>query len=352
MYPIGIGILGCGNISRIHGDAIRQVPALRLVSVCSRSPESAQKLGSRYGVPASADLHEFFADSALQAVSICTPSGTHGELGCGAARAGKHVLVEKPIDVNLERTDDLIKACAQSGVRLGVTLQSRFLDAPRALKNAVQESRLGKPVMASAYVKWYRTDQYYTSASWRGTLALDGGGALINQAIHTVDLLQWIVGPVAEVHAYSGRLLHPQIEGEDTLTATLRFRNGALGVVEAATSIYPGFKRRLEITGTEGTAVLDGDNISTWALRDGSANPCPPVDEVSDGSSNAMAIDCEGHRRVMEDFAQAIRDGRKPTVDGGEGRKSLELVTAIYRSVRLGVPVALERPDSCGSRNS
>ncbi len=341
MHPIGIGILGCGNISRIHGDAIRRVPALRLVSVCSRSLESAENTGSHFEVPAYANLENFLADGALQAVSICTPSGTHSELGCRAARAGKHVLVEKPIDVSLERTDDLIKACNQSGVHLGVTLQSRFLDAPRTLKNAVQNNRLGKLIMASAYVKWYRTDQYYASASWRGTLALDGGGALINQAIHTLDLLQWIVGAVAEVHAYSGRLLHPQIEGEDTLAATLRFRNGALGVVEAATSVYPGFKRRLEITGTEGTAALEGDNISTWILRDGSANPAPPANEVSDGSSNAMAIDCEGHRRVMEDFAQAIQDGRRPAVDGEEGRKSLELVTAIYRSVRLGTPVSL-----------
>ncbi len=341
MQRLGIGIVGCGNVSRIHADAISRVPALRLVSVCSRSPVSAARLASRYGVPAYASLAEFLSDSALQAVSICTPSGTHGELGRAAALAGKHVLVEKPIEVSLEKTDELIRVCADSGVQLGVTLQSRFLDAPCMLKRAVAENRLGRLVMASAYVKWYRTDEYYASAAWRGTLALDGGGALINQAIHTIDLLQWITGPVAEVYACYARLLHPQIEGEDTLVATLRYRNGALGVVEAATSVYPGFKRRLEITGTEGTAVLDGDNISTWALKDGSASPVPPVGEVSDGSSNAMAIDCEGHRRVMEDFTQAVRAGRKPAVDGEEGRRSIELVTAIYRSARTGEPMAV-----------
>jgi predicted dehydrogenase len=302
---------------------------------------SASNLASLYGVPAYTALEEFLRDSALEAVSICTPSGTHGELGRAAARAGKHVLVEKPIDVSLEKTDALIEACTASGVRLAVSLQSRFLDAPRALKKAVEDNRLGSPVLASAYVKWHRTAQYYASAAWRGTLELDGGGALINQAIHTVDLLQWILGPVAEVQAYSGRLLHPQIEGEDTLAATLRFRNNALGVIEAATSVYPGFKRRLEITGTEGTAVLEGDNITIWALKDGSPNPAPPTGEVSDGSSNAMAIDSEGHRRVMEDFAQAIRQGRKPAVDGEEGRRSLELVMALYRSSRLGKPVAV-----------
>ncbi|HYK92212.1 MAG TPA: Gfo/Idh/MocA family oxidoreductase [Acidobacteriota bacterium] len=341
MQPIGIGVLGCGNISRIHADAIARVPALKLVSVCSRSAASAEKLASQFRVAAHANLGAFLADRSLEAVTICTPSGTHAELGCAAALAGKHVLVEKPIDVTLEKTDDLIKICAQSGIQLGVSLQSRFLDAPRALRKAVHESRLGRLVMASAYIKWYRTDQYYASAAWRGTLALDGGGALINQAIHTVDLLQWIAGPVAEVHAYSGKLLHPQIEGEDTIVATLRFRNGALGVIEAATSVYPGFKRRLEITGTEGTAVLDGDNISTWAPKDGSPNPAPPSGEVTDGSSNAMAIDSEGHRRVMEDFAQAIQEGCKLVVDGIEGRRALELVLAVYKSARLGKAVAL-----------
>jgi len=341
MQAIGIGILGCGNVSKIHAEAIRRVPMLKLVSVCSRSPESAERLASQYGVPAYSNLEEFFSDGALRAVSICTPSGTHSELGCAAALMKKHVLIEKPIDVSLEKTDVLIRTCVQSGVRLGVSLQSRYLDAPCALKKAVEDGRLGKPIMAGAYVKWYRTDQYYASAGWRGTLALDGGGALINQAIHTVDLLQWIVGPVSEVHAYCGRLLHTQIEGEDTLVATLRFRDGALGIIEAATSVYPGFKRRLEITGTEGTAILDGDNIATWALKDSSANPAPPAGEVSDGSSNAMAIDCEGHRRVMEDFALAIQEGRKPKVEGKEGRRSLELVDAIYRSIRLERPVAL-----------
>ncbi len=341
MPRIGIGILGCGNISRIHADAIARVSALRLVSVCSRSLGSARDLASRHGVPAYDDLKEFLGDRSLEAVSICTPSGTHGELGCAAALAGKHVLVEKPIDVGLEKTDELIRACDKSGVRLAVCLQSRLLDAPLAIKKAVEDGRLGNPVMASAYVKWHRTDQYYASAPWRGTLGLDGGGALINQAIHTVDLLRWIAGGVAEVHAYSGRLLHPQIEGEDTLVATLRFQAGALGVVEAATSVYPGFVRRLEITGTGGTVVLEGDNITTWALRDGSANPVLPGGEVSDGSSNAMAIDTEGHRRVMDDFAKAVIEGRKPSVDGQEGRKSLELVLAMYRSAASGAPVAI-----------
>ncbi len=328
--PIGIGILGCGNVAKVHAEAILRVPRLKLVSVCSRSASSAERLASRYGVPALTDLRGFLSNASLHAVSICTPNGTHCDLGCAVARAGKHVLVEKPIDVSLEKADALIHTCKEAGVKLGVAFQSRHLDAPRILKSALQGGRLGRPVMASAYVKWYRTPEYYASAEWRGTLALDGGGALINQAIHTVDLLGWIAGPVAKVASFSGRRIHAQMEGEDTLVAALRFESGALGVVEAATSVYPGFKRRIEITGTEGTIVLDGDNISVWSLRDGSASPAPPAAEVSNGSADPMAIDCEGHRRVMADFADSILMKRSPLVDGHEGRMALELVRAIY----------------------
>jgi len=335
--PVGIGILGCGNVAAIHAEAIRHVPGLRLAAVCSRSSASARSLGERFDVAWHTDFEQFLADPSLQAVSICTPSGTHSELGCAAARHGKHVLVEKPIDVSLAAADSLIRACEHAGVCLGVSLQSRFLDAPRTLKGAIDAGRLGTPVAASAYIKWYRSPDYYRSASWRGTLALDGGGALINQAIHTVDLLRWMMGPVENLSALSARRFHSQIEGEDALVAALRFRNGALGVIEAGTSMFPGFKRRLEITGTEGTAILDGDNITTWALRDGSGNPAPPSRDVADGSSNPMAIDFEGHRRVTEDFAAAIREGRNPLVDGYQGRQSLELVLTAYESARRAV---------------
>jgi predicted dehydrogenase len=339
---IGIGIVGCGNVARIHAEAIRRVPDLSLVSACSRSAESARRFGKENGVPYYTNLADFLADPKLEAVAVCTPSGTHAEVGCAAAQEGKHVLVEKPIDITVEKADALIDTCRFADVRLGVAFQSRFLDATCLLESAVRQGRLGRPVLASAYVKWYRDEAYYASAAWRGTLHMDGGGALINQAIHTLDLLAWIMGPVTRITALSDRLLHPQIEAEDTLVATLRFQNGALGVIEAATSVYPGFKRRLEITGTEGTVVLEGDNLSVWALRDKSPNPLPAGTEISDGSGNAMAISCEGHRRVMEDFAEAIRYGRSPRVDGRSGRTSLELVRALYESARQqGTPVPL-----------
>lgn len=335
---VGIGILGCGNVAKIHAEAIQRVPALKLVSVCSRSAASAERLAAPYRVPALVDLGRFLSDDDLCAVSICTPSGTHSELGCAAAQAGKHVLVEKPIDVSLAKADALIEMCRSRGVQLGVAFQSRHLDAPRLLKSTVESGRLGKPVMASAYIKWYRTPEYYASAAWRGTMTLDGGGVLINQAIHTVDLLTWIAGPVATATAFCNRRVHSRIEGEDTLVANLRFESGALGVIEAATSAYPGFKRRIELTGTEGTVVLDGDNISVWSLRDGSPCPAPPAAEVSNGSAHPMAIDCEGHRRIMADFAESILARRSPVVDGTEGRRSLELVRRIYAAagIKLG----------------
>jgi predicted dehydrogenase len=329
---IGIGILGCGNVARVHAEAIQLVPDLKLVSVCSRSRESAGRFGERYGVPALTSLEEFLGDQTLQAVAICAPSGAHAELGCAAARARKHVLVEKPIEISTSKADALIDACKGAGVTLAVSFQSRHLDAPRLLKSAVEKNRLGRLIMASAYIKWYRTPEYYASTPWRGTLKGDGGGALINQAIHTVDLLRWILGPVAGVHAYSGKLLHGGIEAEDTLAAAIRFQNGALGTIEAATSVYPGFRRRLEITGTEGTVILEGDNLTTWALQDGSPNPSLSAAEISNGSADPMAIDCEGHRRVMADFADAIHHQHKPLVDGSDGRESLELVESIYRS--------------------
>jgi UDP-N-acetyl-2-amino-2-deoxyglucuronate dehydrogenase len=342
--PIGIGILGCGNIAKIHAEAIRRVPDLVLTSVCSRSEASARRTADTFGVPWHTDLEEFLTDRNLDAVTICTPSGTHADLGCAAALMGKHVLTEKPIDVSLEKADALIEACRRGGVRLGVSFQSRFLDAPRVLKQAVDEGRLGRILMAGAHVKWYRSEQYYAAARWRGTLDLDGGGALINQAIHTVDLLRFIAGPVAEVSAFTGTLLHTSIQGEDTAVATLRLSNGALGIIEAATSAFPGFKRRLEITGTEGTAILEGDNISHWSLRDGSPNPASASGDISDGSANPMAIDCEGHRRVMEDFAAAIREKRDPFVDGVAGRESLEIVRAVYRSSLDRAPVRIDMP--------
>lgn len=335
---IGFGLVGPGMIGRVHAEAIEAIPGAHLVAVCGRSEDKTKEFAERFNAAAYTDYEAFLAHPDLSIVAICTPSGTHAELGVKAAQAGKHAIVEKPIETTLERADKLIAACEESKVQLGVIFQSRLLPAVARIKRAVDEGRLGRLFLGDAYVKWYRAPQYYAKESWHGTLALDGGGALINQAIHTVDLLQWIVGPAETVFAFKGALRYPHIEGEDTLVANIRFQNGALGIIEAATSIAPGFKRRLEISGERGTIILDGDDISVWQIE-GEEAETGSGEQITDGSSNPAAISNEGHRRQIADFVEAINQGREPVVSGREGRKALQLIESIYRSADEGSPV-------------
>ena len=330
---IGIGLVGCGMIAAVQAEAIRHLPGAALVAVCARDASRAGDFAARFGAAPYTDYEKFLAHPGLRLVSICTPSGTHAELGIEAAEAGKHVLVEKPIEIDLDRADALIEACDRRGVKLGVIFQSRFLPAVQAIKRTVEEGKLGRLFLGDAQVKWYRDPAYYAPGSWHGTLALDGGGALINQAIHTVDLLRWIMGPVQQAFAFKGALRYPHLEGEDTLVGCLRFEIGALGTVEAATSAKPGFKRRLEISGEKGTIVLEGDAIAVWAV-DGEEKPSGATEQLTDGSANPAAISFEGHRRQFEQMLEAIRQDRPPLIDGREGRKSLELVRMLYRAAR------------------
>ena len=336
---IGFGIVGTGMIAKVHAEAIAAIPGARLVAVCGREEASTRAFAGEFGAAALTDYTQFLAYPGLQVVNLCTPNGLHAEQGSAAARAGKHVLTEKPLEMTLAKADMLIAACDAAGVKLGVIFQSRFLPAVQRLKRALAENRLGRLLLCDAYVKWYRAPEYY-AASWHGTLALDGGGALINQAIHTVDLLRWLAGPVATVFAMSGALRYPQIEGEDTLVASVRFANGALGVIQAATSAKPGFKRRLELSGERGTIILDGDAISTWAI-DGEEAEAGVDAQLTDGSSNPAAISNEGHRMQIEDMVQAVRADRAPLIDGRAGRFSLELVEALYASAKTGQAVKL-----------
>ncbi len=338
---IGFGLAGTGLIARVHAEAIKAIPGARLVAVWGRDELRTRELAEFYDARAMTDYGAMLSRSDVQIVSICTPSGTHADLGIPAAAAGKHVLVEKPIEISLSRADELIRACDLHRVRLGVIFQSRFLPKVLSLKQAVDDGHFGRLLLGDAYVKWYRAPEYYAAGSWHGTLRLDGGGALINQAIHTVDLLRWTMGPVETVFALKGALRYPHIEGEDTIVATLRFRSGALGVIEAATSIAPGFKRRLEISGERGTVILDGDDISFWELAGSGRGAVGGSEQITDGSSNPAAIATEGHRRQMEDMMLAVCEDREPAVSGREGRHSLELVEAIYTSARENRAVTL-----------
>jgi UDP-N-acetyl-2-amino-2-deoxyglucuronate dehydrogenase len=327
---IGFGIVGIGLIGKVHAEAMQEIPGARLLAVCGRDTAKTGEFAARFGATAYTDYAQFLAHPGLRVVNLCTPSGLHAEQGIAAARAGKHVLTEKPIETSLVKADALITACEEARVKLGVIFQSRFLPAVQRIKCALDENRLGKLMLCDAYVKWYRAPEYYAD-SWHGTRELDGGGALINQAIHTVDLLRWLVGPVETAFALKGALRYPQIEGEDTLVASLRFANSALGVIQATTSVKPGFKRRLELSGERGTIILDGDAISVWAV-DGEEAAASDDEQITDGSANPAAISNEGHRRQIEDMLRAVLEDRPPMIDGREGRKSLELVEALYRS--------------------
>jgi predicted dehydrogenase len=337
---IGFGLVGCGVVGAVHAKALRTVPGAQLVAVCARDPARIAQFAARFGVTAYTDYERFLEHRDLHVVSVCTPSGTHAELGCRAAAAGKHVLVEKPMDISLARADALIDACATAQVKLAVILQSRLLPAVQRIKRAVDEGRLGRLLLSDAYVKWYRMPAYYAPGSWHGTLTLDGGGALINQAIHTVDLLRWITGPVELVFAMMAAQRYPHLDAEDTLVGSVRFQNGALGVIEAATSAKPGFKRRLEITGERGTVMLKGDTISCWAIE-GEEAPAASAALGPDAADDPTEIAGVGHRAQMADLVQAIVTDREPVVNGHEGRTSLELVLALYRSAVSGQSVSL-----------
>ncbi len=337
----GFGIVGPGTIGRVHAEAINAIPGARLVAVCGREAQRTSEFAARFGAAGYTDYEKFLAHPGLQIVNICTPSGMHAAQGQRAAAAGKHVLVEKPIEITLARADELIRACDRAQVKLGVIFQSRFVPAVQRIRQAMDEGRFGRLLLGDAYVKWYRAPEYYAAGSWHGTLALDGGGALVNQAIHTLDLLRWLMGPADMVFALKGALRYPHIEAEDTLVGTLRFQNGALGVIEATTSVAPGFKRRIEISGERGTVILDGDIISHWSLPDEAESNDTAAAQLTDGSADPKAISTEGHRLQIEEMMRAVIEDREPFVNGREGRTSLELVEALYRSATLGQPVRL-----------
>jgi predicted dehydrogenase len=329
-----VGLLGAGNISDTHARAARAIDGVEIAAVCGANRDKVARLANTYGGVAYDDLDGFLAHRPMDVVAIGSPSGLHAEQTIKVMRHGLHVLVEKPLDVTTSKVDAVIAEAARAGVKVGVFFQDRLRPDVVAMKKLIDAGRLGKPVFASGRVKWYRPPEYYGVSRWRGTLALDGGGALMNQAIHTVDLLQWLFGPVAEVCARTATRIH-SIEAEDTAAAVLRFENGALGVIEATTSVFPGYARRVEVSGAEGTLILEGDRLIAADLRS-------PVDvgtaSATDLESTASPVvsDCTPHQRVFEDFIRAIKTNSTPACDAREGRASVAIVEAVYRSARDG----------------
>jgi predicted dehydrogenase len=345
--PIGFGIVGCGMISHFHARAIADVPGAKLIACFDRVPAAAERLAAAAGCKAYSSLPAMLADPAIQVVAIATPSGAHWEPAVAAAKAGKHVIVEKPLETTLRRCDQIIEACRKAGVVLSTIFPSRFHHSSVQLKQAVDQGRFGRLTVGDAYVKWYRTQQYYDSGAWRGTWELDGGGALMNQAIHSVDLLAWLMGPVAEVRALTGLLAHERIAVEDVAVAAVRFANGALGVIEASTAIYPGYLKRIELHGTAGSAVMEEEDIVKWDFA-----KKKPQDEAihqrmaqrvsgGGGAADPAAIGHHGHARQFRDVLRAIKKGQPPSIDGPEGRRSVEIILAIYKSAETGRAVEL-----------
>ena len=341
-----IGILGGGNISQTHALAALEIDGARLVAVGGDNPTRVRRLAESVAAAAYDDDESFFAHRPMDVVLIGSPSGRHAEQGIRAARRGLHVLVEKPLAITSEEADALITACDEAGVKLGVFFQDRTAPDVRQLKRLVDGGRVGKLFLASARVRWYRPPEYYGDSRWRGTWALDGGGALMNQGIHTVDLLLWLMGDVRTVWAKATTALH-DIEVEDTVVAALEFTSGAVATLEAATSAYPGYSRRLELTGSQGTVILENDRLVAADLREsfGEAVGGVPTALADERAVSATVSDASGHRRVIEDFRRAIATGGAPLCDGRQGRRSVELVRAIYRSSQTGEPVRLVSGD-------
>ena len=346
--PMGFAIVGCGVIAPWHARAIAELPAARLVTVVDEVEELAAKRGAEFGVDHTTDLDAALRRPDVDVVCVCVPSGQHAAVGLRAAGAGKHVVVEKPIDITLEAADRLIEACRTAGVKLTVISQHRYDPGVRHVRELIDNGRLGRLVIGDAIIKWDRTQQYYDSGDWRGTWALDGGGALMNQGVHYVDLLQWMMGPVESIFARTETAAH-QIEVEDVAVAVLRFASGAVGVLQGSTAVYPGLPERLEISGTEGTVIIEAGKLKVCELkskkgetsaygkklRDGEAK------EDDSGSGDPTAISHYGHREQLADLIRAVRDGGEPMLTGEEGRRPLEVILAVYESARSGREVRL-----------
>src|SRR5713101_5073153 len=337
-----IGLIGGGNITETHARAARAIRSVEISAIHGTNAEKIARLCREHGGTPYQDFDAFLQHHPMELVIIGSPSGLHATQGIAAARHGLHVLTEKPIEISTARADALIEAAKQSKVQLGVIFQDRMKPQIRQLKNWLDQGLLGKLLFVDARVKWYRPPQYYAKSRWRGTLALDGGGALINQGVHTVDLLLWLLGDVVRVQARTATQLH-KIEAEDTAIAILEFSSGALGIFHATTAAYPGYPRRVEISGTEGTVILEHDCIIEAKLRNAPAaateSAAPASLIKSDDDKNQIASSpslsyFRGHQAVLDDFLQAIRNNHPPACDGPEGRRSIALIEAIYRAAK------------------
>lgn len=355
------GIIGCGSIGPTHAAALTRIPNTQLVAVADLVETRALQMSEKFNVDrVHRDGRELIADPNVDVVICCTPSGMHADHAIAALRAGKHAIVEKPMDVSLDACQRLIAEVEASKRTFTVISQHRFDKATSRVRSALVEGQLGQLVLATASVKWWRTQGYYDSGDWRGTWKLDGGGALMNQGVHTVDLLQWLAGGVTHVFARTATAAHQRIEVEDIAVATLRFRNGAIGNLLATTAAYPGFPARIDLYGTEGSAIIEGDKLHTLSLKSGqqiarqraSAHAVSVAmggtASVKDQASQRVEAEEEGevwgdaHRAQLTDFVDAVRNNRPPLIDARAGLDPLKIIFAVYESARTGREIAIQ----------
>ena len=344
----GVGVVGCGMIANFHTAALDGIRNAKVVAVADMVPASAERLGKARRCDWYTDVRKMVERDDLDLVTIATPSGAHMEPAVAAAKAGKHVICEKPLEITLPRVDAIVQACRRAGVKLATIFPERTTGPAQEMKQAIEAGRFGRITMGDCYNKWWRTQEYYDSGGWRGTWKLDGGGACMNQAVHAIDLLQWLMGPVDTVTAMADCLAHKRVEVEDVAVAMLRFKNGALGVIEAATCAYPGTKRRIEIHGDRGSARFENKSLALWEFADKTRRDAhirrkyaPDPSAIKYGVGDPKSISGEGHKAVFRDMIRAIETDGAALCDGREGRKSVEIILAIYKSASTGKPVKL-----------
>jgi UDP-N-acetyl-2-amino-2-deoxyglucuronate dehydrogenase len=334
---VGFAVIGAGLVGPTHAAAAAAAPGGRLAVVCDRIPERAQSLAERYGADWTTDLEAAIDRPDVHVVCVCLPTRMHLEAVAQAAAAGKHLVVEKPLELSLERADLLLEAARSHGVKVASIFNRRFAPALEATRRAIDEGRLGGLLVADMYYKSYRSQAYYDDSGWRGTWDQEGGAALINQGIHGVDLLRWLAGPVAQVYGYTDHLRR-EIEADDTTVAVARYANGAMGVIQAMTSIHPRLPDRVELHGLEGSILLSDYRIVRWEVPGAEDWPTQVAAREDAAGLEPTQI---GHYAQIADMVDVVREGRPPLVDGEEGRRSLEVVLAIYASARQGRVVAL-----------
>jgi predicted dehydrogenase len=335
MSEIGVAVAGCGMIGGVHVTALKSIPGATVTGAWSRSAERGRRFAAEHGVRAYGSFDELLADRAAQVVIICLPAGCHAEYGIRAAEAGKHVIVEKPIEITLDKASALIDACRTAGRHLSVIFQYRYTPASRRLRKALDEGLLGRLILGDAYVKWYRTPEYYTASPWHGTRAVEGGGALINQAIHTIDLLQWFMGGARRVCGVVRTAMH-KIETEDLGVAVVEFAGGAVGVIEGTTAVQPGFQERIEIHGERGSVTMEGGRVTSWKVAGCREADYLDAEAPPFGDPASPAISPVNHQAQLRDILAAIQAGTPSPLSGEEGMKALRIILGVYESSARG----------------